>query len=266
MLLSELGLTFGRVRTRGLLLVLAAIPGLLSLAVRFAGGPEGGHGPTFLDQVSRNGVFAALAGLTVVVPFFLPLAVAVVAGDAIAGEASLGTLRYLLVRPVGRTRLIFSKFATAVVFCLIAALAVAVTGLVIGWLLFPVGEVVTLSGTTIGAWDGVVRALAAAGVVGASMIGLAAIGVLISTFTESPVGAIAATAGLAILSQILDAIPQLHAIHPLLFTHAWLSFGDLMRTPVAWGNIVQDLVIQACWATVMMLAAWARMTTRDVLG
>jgi len=266
MLLSELGLTFGRIRTRWLLVVLAAIPGLLSLAVRFAGGPEGGHGPTFLDQVSRNGVFAALAGLTVVVPFFLPLAVAVVSGDTIAGEASLGTLRYLLVRPVGRTRLIFAKFVTAVVFCVVAAVAVAVTGLVIGWLLFPVGEVVTLSGTTIGAWDGVLRALAAASVVGASMIGLAAIGVLISTFTESPVGAIAATAGLAILSQILDAIPQLHAIQPLLFTHAWLSFGDLMRTPVTWGNIVQNLVIQACWATVMMLAAWARMTTRDVLG
>jgi len=266
MLLSELGLTFGRIRTRWLLVVLAAIPGLLSLAVRFAGGPEGGHGPTFLDQVSRNGVFAALAGLTVVVPFFLPLAVAVISGDTIAGEASLGTLRYLLVRPVGRTRLIFSKFVTAVVFCVVAALAVAVSGLVIGWLLFPVGEVVTLSGTTIGAWDGVLRALAAASVVGASMIGLVAIGVLISTFTESPVGAIAATAGLAILSQILDAIPQLHAIHPLLFTHAWLSFGDLMRTPITWGNIVQDLVIQACWATVLMLAAWARMTTRDVLG
>jgi len=70
MLLSELGLTFGRIRTRWLLVVLAAIPGLLALAVRFAGGPEGGHGPTFLDQVSRNGVFAALAGLTVVVPFY----------------------------------------------------------------------------------------------------------------------------------------------------------------------------------------------------
>ncbi len=266
MLLSELGLTFGRIRTRWLLVVLAAIPGLLSLAVRFAGGPEGGHGPTFLDQVSHNGVFAALAGLTVIVPFFLPLAVAVVSGDTIAGEASLGTLRYLLVRPVGRTRLIVSKFVTAVVFCVVAALAVAISGLVIGWLLFPVGEVVTLSGTTIGAWQGVLRALAAACVVGASMMGLASIGVLISTFTESPVGAIAATAGLAILSQILDAIPQLHAIHPLLLTHAWLSFGDLMRTPVTWGNIVQDMVIQACWTAVLMLAAWARMTTRDVLG
>ncbi|MFN2608914.1 MAG: ABC transporter permease [Acidimicrobiales bacterium] len=266
MLRSELGLTFGRMRTRGLLIVLAVIPALLSLAVRLSGGPEGGRGPTFLDQVSHNGVFAALAGLTVVVPFFLPLTVSVVAGDTVAGEASLGTLRYLLVRPVGRTRFVLSKFGAAVVFCLVGALAVAVTGLAVGWLFFPVGRVVTLSGTTIGAGQGVARALAAAAVVGASMIGLAAVGVLISTFTESPVGAIAATTGVAIFSQVLDAIPQLHAIHPLLLTHGWLSFGDLMRSPVAWGNIGQDLLIQACWTGLFMLAAWARMTTRDVLG
>ncbi|MBA3268371.1 MAG: ABC transporter permease subunit [Acidimicrobiia bacterium] len=266
MLRSELGLTFGRMRTRGLLLVVAAIPALLALAVRLSGGPDGGHGPTFLDQVSRNGVFAALAGLTVVIPFFLPLAVSVVAGDTIAGEASLGTLRYLLVRPVGRTRLILSKFVTAVVFCLVSALAVALTGLLVGWALFPVGSVVTLSGTTIGAWDGIYRSLGAATLVGASMIGLVSIGVLISTFTESPVGAIAATAGIAILSQILGAIPQLDSIHFLLFTQEWMSFGDLMRTPVMWDNIIENLILQACWTSVFLLAAWARMTTRDVLG
>ena len=266
MLRSELGLTFGRMRTRGLLLVVAAIPALLAVAVRLAGGPEGGHGPTFLDQVSRNGVFAALAGLTVVIPFFLPLAVSVVAGDTVAGEASVGTLRYLLVRPVGRTRLILSKFVTASVFCVVAALAVAVSGLVVGWVLFPVGNVVTLSGTIIPAWEGIWRSLAAAGLVGVSMIGLVSIGVLISTFTESPVGAIAATAGIAILSQILGTIPQLEVIHPLLFTQEWMSFGDLMRTPVAWDNIIENLVLQAGWTSVFLLAAWARMSTRDVLG
>ncbi|PZS19728.1 MAG: ABC transporter permease [Acidimicrobiales bacterium] len=263
---SELGLTFGRMRTRSLLVVLAVIPVLLSVAVRLSGGPDNGHGPTFLDLVSRNGVFAALAGLTVVIPFFLPLTVSVVSGDTVAGEASLGTLRYLLVRPVGRTRFVVTKFVTAVVFCLVAALTVAVTGLVVGWGLFPVGKVVTLSGTTISAGQGIARALAASGVVGMSMMGLAAVGVLISTFTESPVGAIAATAGVAIFSQVFDAIPQLNTIHPLLLTHGWLSFGDLMRSPVAWGNIRQDLLIQAGWTAVAMLAAWARMTTRDVLG
>ena len=51
------------------------------------------------SQVTHNGVFAALAGLTIALPIFLPMTVSIVAGDSIAGEANLGTLRYLLVRP-----------------------------------------------------------------------------------------------------------------------------------------------------------------------
>src|SRR5438445_13324380 len=121
MLLAELATLFRRLRVRVLLLVLAAVPAGLAVAVYFSGGPSAGRGPTFLDEVSRNGVFAALAGLTVTIPFFLPLTVSVVAGDAISGEASLGTLRYLLTRPSGRTRLLAIKAATVAVFCLVAA-------------------------------------------------------------------------------------------------------------------------------------------------
>ena len=57
--------------------------------------------PPFLLQIVQNGLFAPLTGLAVVQPFFLSLALGLFAGDAIAGEAQSGTLRYLLVRPVG---------------------------------------------------------------------------------------------------------------------------------------------------------------------
>src|SRR2546421_529315 len=104
---AELAFLFRRLRVRAALLVLAAIPAALALALRLSGsGPEGGEGPQFLDQVTHNGVFAALAGLTVTLPIFLPLAVAMVSGDALAGEANLGTLRYLLIRPARRSRLL----------------------------------------------------------------------------------------------------------------------------------------------------------------
>ena len=117
---AELATQFRRRRMVALLAVLAAVPAALAVAVYLSGGPQAGEGPTFLDQVTHNGVFAALAGLTVTIPFFLPLTVAVVSGDTIAGEASLGTLRYLLVRPSGRSRLLLAKAGTAAVFCLIA--------------------------------------------------------------------------------------------------------------------------------------------------
>jgi ABC-2 type transport system permease protein len=266
MLLAELATLFRRLRVRALLAVLAAIPAALAVAVYFSGGPSSGRGPTFLDQVSRNGMFAALAGLTIAIPFFLPLVVAVVSGDAVAGEANLGTLRYLLTRPSGRTRLLATKALTVAVFCLAATLAVALGGLIAGVILFPVGKVVTLSGTTISLAEGMVRTFAAAAVVAASLLGLASIGLFVSTLTDAPVGAMAATAGLAVLSAVLDNVPQTRAIHPWLFTHHWLAFGDLIRTPVRWSGIVADLRLQLGYIAVFATAAWARFSTKDVLA
>jgi ABC-2 type transport system permease protein len=263
---AELATQFRRRRTIALLVVLAVVPAALALAVYLSGGPQAGNGPTFLDQVTRNGVFAALAGLTVTIPFFLPLTVGVVAGDTVAGEASLGTLRYLLVRPSGRSRLLLVKAATAATFCLVGALTVAAGGLIAGAILFPIGRVTTLSGTSVSLLEGMLRTFGAALVVGMSLFGLASIGLFISTLTDVPVGAMAATVGLAILSAVLDAVPQVHAIHPWLFTNRWLAFGDLLRSPVTWTDIRKDLFLQAGYVAVFGSAAWARFTTKDVLS
>jgi ABC-2 type transport system permease protein len=263
---AELATQFRRRRMIALLAVLFVVPAALALAVFLSGGPQAGNGPTFLDQVTRNGVFASLAGLTVTIPFFLPLTVGVVAGDTMAGEASLGTLRYLLVRPSGRSRLLLVKAGTAAVFCLVAALTVALGGLIAGAILFPLGRVTTLSGTTISLLEGMVRTFGAALVVGMSLFGMAALGLFISTLTDVPVGAMAATVGLAILSAVLDAVPQVHGIHPWLFTHRWLAFGDLLRSPVRWTDIRKDLLLQLGYIAVFGSAAWARFTTKDVLS
>src|SRR5437763_12761754 len=122
---AELLHLFRRRRVQTLLIVLSLVPVAIVIALKLSGGPEGGQGPTFLNQVTNNGVFAALAALTITLPVFLPLTVSIVAGDAVAGEAGLGTLRYLLVRPSGRTRLLAAKALTIVVFCFPATLAVA---------------------------------------------------------------------------------------------------------------------------------------------
>jgi ABC-2 type transport system permease protein len=266
MLRAELLHLFRRRRIHALLGVLAALPVVIVVVLKFAGGPGNGEGPTFLNQVTNNGVFAALAALTITLPVFLPLAVSIVAGDAIAGEATQGTLRYLLARPTGRTRLLVAKAVAVVVFCFVATLAVAVAGLVVGSILFPVGRVVTLSGDTLSLWAGILRIVGAAVVVSISLLGLAAIGMFASTLTDVAIGAMAGTLGVLILSGVLDAIPQLSAIHPWMFTHGWLSFGDLLRTHVTWTAIGKNLALQAGYVLVFATAAWARFTTKDVLA
>ncbi|NKX49432.1 ABC transporter permease subunit, partial [Arthrobacter deserti] len=161
---SELKVLFSRSRTWAMLLALAAIPVLISVVIWLSSsGPAPGGGPPFLDRVSQNGLFAAVTGLVVSVPLFLPLTVGVVAGDTIAGEAGPGTLRYLLAAPAGRLRLLMVKFAGAAASCLAATLAVVAAGAGIGSLLFPVGPVTLLSGDTIGPGESLWRLLLIAG-------------------------------------------------------------------------------------------------------
>ncbi|MFF0514853.1 ABC transporter permease [Streptomyces sp. NPDC004250] len=274
LLRSELLITFRRWRTLALLGVLAAVPVLVGIAVKIetsdgssslgGGGGGGGEGPAFISQISNNGLFLVFTALAATLPFFLPMAVGVVAGDAIAGESSAGTLRYLLVAPAGRTRLLLTKYATVIAFCLAATLVVAVSALAVGALLFPLGDLVTISGTRIGYAEGLGRALLIALVVAASLVGVAALGLFVSTLTGSGIAAMATTVGLLITVQILDQIPQLHALQPYFFSHYWLSFADLMREPVYWDDLVKNLGLQALYAAVFGSAAWARFTSKDI--
>ena len=262
---SELRLLFGRRRNQALLVVLALMPVLIGIAIRVSNGPsEPGEGPPFLERVSGNGLFLTFTGLAAVVPFFLPLTVGVVSGDAVAGEAQAGTLRYLLTVPVSRTRLLLVKYGGLLSFALAASLLVATVGLLVGWALFPTGDVTLLSGTTIPVGEAIWRAALVALYVTASLAGLAALGLAVSTFTEVPVAAMATTVVLAISSQIFGAIPQLDWLHPFLFTDQWLAFGDLLRDPVPTGALVDGLVLQVCWTAVALAIAWSRFTTRDI--
>jgi ABC-2 type transport system permease protein len=267
LLVSELRTLFVRRRTWAMLMALVAIPVLIAVAVKLSSNPpRPGEGPPFLDRVTQNGLFVGMTALVVSIPLFLPLTIGVVAGDTIAGEAGLGTLRYLLIAPAGRVRLLVVKYIGAAVFCLVATLIVALAGALIGAMLFPVGPVTLLSGDTISVGQSVLRALVVAFYITVSLLGLSAIGLFISTLTEIPVGAMAATAVLAVVSQVLDSLPQLEWLHPWLFSHHWLDFGDLLRQPIVWHSFQQNLLLQAGYVVVFGALAYGRFVTKDVLS
>lgn len=262
---SELRLVFGRRRNQVLLLALAAIPVLVGLAVYLSsGGPEAGEGPPFLDRVTTNGLFLVFTSLTVSLPFFLPLTVGIVSGDAIAGEAGAGTLRYLLTVPVTRARLLLVKGVAAFAYAAAAVLTVTLVGLVTGAVLFGLTDPVLLSGDTVPLAEGVLRALGVATYVTLSLSGLVAVGLFVSTLTEVPVGAMATTVLVAVTSSVLNALPQLSAVHPFLLVHHWFDFGELLRLQVDLGALVPGLVVQAAWVAVASALAWSRFTSADV--
>lgn len=249
-----------------MLAALAAVPVLIAIAVKLTSGPPQGRGPVFLDRITHNGLFVVLTALVLCVPLFLPLTVGVVAGDTIAGEAGLGTLRYLLAAPSGRFRLLLVKYVGAAAFCVAAMAAVVLAGTVIGLLLFPVGPVPLLSGELVDVWTAEGRILLVGAYVCVSLLGFTAIGLFISTLTDVPVGAMAATVVLAVASQVLDVLPQLDWLHPWLFSHHWLGFADLLREPIVLTSFGENALLQLGYAAVFGALAYGRFATKDVLS
>ncbi|HEY3409123.1 MAG TPA: ABC transporter permease [Propionicimonas sp.] len=262
---SELGLVFGRRRNRvglGVLFGLVVLVGiaLKVSAVRHPRSPAG----DLMSAVAGNGIFLGFAGLSVEIALFLPLAVSVLAGDAVAGEANQGTLRYLLIAPVARGRLLVMKAVSLVIGGLVGATVVALAGLLTGAVLFGVRPLTTLSGTQMGIGDGLFRLLLAVAYLGAGLGALSMIGLFISTLTEQPIAATVATAMVSTLLWILDAVPQLDWLHPWLLVDRWMSFVDLLRDPVFTDRIVTGLWVDAAYAALFLLLAWLRFRNKDV--
>jgi len=259
---SELRLIFRRRRNQAGLLVLAAVPVLIAVAVKVSPPGRGGDGPDFFASITENGLFVALASLTLELGLFLPLAVAAIAGDSVAGEANIGTLRYLLVVPVRRARLLGVKYLAITVFSLVATLTVTLTGIAMGLLLFGGGRMTLLSGTQVGFADGLLRVLLASAYLAVCFASLGAVGLFVSTLTEQPIGAMIAVLVFSTASFILDSIPQVDWLHPFLITHNWLAFGDLFREPIAWHGVVTGCYVAAAYAVVFWLAGWSRFTAK----
>jgi ABC-2 type transport system permease protein len=262
----ELAKAMHRWRTWLLAAAIASIPAVIVLAVTLSPPDplEAADAPPFLLQITTNGLYAALTGLAVVQPFFLPLAMGLFAGDAVAGEAQAGTLRYLLIRPVRRSRLVLAKYLSALSLLGFVVLATIVSGVVAGTAIFGLHPMPTLSGTTLSVADGLLRIGGAGLYMVAVLSGLACIGLFISTRTDSGPGAAVATIVIAIASQILGQIPSLHAIHPYLPSNGWLAFTGLFRYPVDWAGMREGLLVSGAYTAVFLTVAVAGFRRRDV--
>jgi ABC-2 type transport system permease protein len=263
----ELRKMFRRPRTWATIGVLNALPVLVAVLLVLTDlAPRPGEGPPFLSAVLRNGALYPLAALAIVLPLFLPIAVAVVAGDSVAGEAQAGTLRYLLSRPAGRTRLLVAKLVAVLAFVLVTVLVVAGVGYVLGATLFEAQPTVgtSVSGTSLTPEELGGRTLLAIGYVAVSMLGVAAFALFFSTLTDSPLGATMGALAVLVTSSLLFTLDAASPIAPYLPTRYWLAFVDFFRDPILWRDIVRGLALQGVYVGVLLAAAWANFTTKDV--
>jgi ABC-2 type transport system permease protein len=263
----ELRKLFRRPRTWVTIALLNALPVLVAVLLALTDlAPRPGEGPVFLSAVLTNGTLYPLAALAIVLPLFLPIAVALIAGDSVAGEAQAGTLRYLLARPAGRTRLLVAKLVSILVFVLVTVVVVAVVGYLVGRLLFDVQPLggTSVSGTDLSSTEIAWRTLLAIGYVAVSMLGVAAFALFFSTLTDSPLAAMLGALGILVASSLLFTLDAASSFAPYLPTRYWLAFVDLFREPILWRDVVRGLALQGVYVVVLLGAAWANFTTKDI--
>ncbi|MET0189175.1 MAG: ABC transporter permease [Pseudonocardia sediminis] len=260
--------------------LLCALPALVAVLVSATGlAPPPGRGAAFLSAVTTNGQIFPAAALALVLPVFLPITVAVVAGDTVAGEAATGMLRYLLVRPVGRLRMLFAKLVSVAAFVLLAVVFVTVTSYVVGIAAFGFGGVTTsggtaavtgfgavpsLSGAVIEPVDLVTRTLLTVGYLALCMLTLGAIGLFFSTLTDSPLAAALGVLAVVVTSASLQPLEAAGAVEQFLPTAHWLAWIDLFRDPILYDAVDRGVLVQLGWIVVAFGAAWANLATKDV--
>lgn len=257
-------------RTWVTVLLVDALPTLVAVLLAVTElGPRPGTGPAFLSAVLTDGTLFPLAAIAMVVPLLLPIAVAIVAGEAVAVEAQDGTLRYVLIRPVGRTRLLVAKLVRVMAFVMLTVLVVAATAYVTGRLLLgttevAAGAVTSISGSSLSQEELIARTFLALAYAMLSMLGVAAIALFLSTLVDTPLGAAFGTLAVLIGSSLLLTLDAAQALQPWLPTRYWLAFVDLFRDPILWRDVARGTGLQLVYVAVFLAAGWANFTTKDI--
>jgi ABC-2 type transport system permease protein len=261
-----------RTRTLVVALLLIGLPTLIVVAINARSDrPERGDGGDGLFRLaSQSGLFVPAAVLSATSRLLLIIIAGTFAGDCVASDASWGNLRYLLMRPVSRVRLLFAKAFVAGALIWLATILVALAGLIAGLLLFGAHGVTVpglgglLGGSHLSAGALALRVLIATGYVAFGFSALLAIGTLFSTLTDTAASAIGATAGVYIVSEILDSISQLGQVRYAFPTH-YLDAWETMFTDNTYSReMTIGIAVQLSYLVVIGAVAVAWFTRKDI--
>lgn len=257
---AEVRWVLRRPRTLVVLGLLALIPVAVAIGIAVAG--RGGRG--LIAQVAGNGFVLPVVALGLALTLLLPLAVASAAADAVAGEAGAGTLRGLLVAPVGRARFVVMKAAGVITVAVLAVVIIAVVGMIAGTLVVgSPGSLITLSGTTLGYGEALGRiALVAVWTIG-QLLAIGAVALAISTFTEHPLVVLACVLGGMIVFGVLGAIPALDWLQPLLLTSGFTAGTDVLRDPLPLDGLGSSSLRALVYVVLGVGVTFWRMARRD---
>jgi len=269
-------------RTRTLIIaaILVGLPTLIVFAIKTRGnrpgdGPGRGNGEGLFRLAQQSGLLVPAAVLNVMSGFLLVIIAGLLAADAVAGDAASGNLRYVLMRPVRRVKLLAAKATVAGLLIWACVLVAALAALAVGVIAFgshplTVPGVKALAGTPLaggfqlGASTILFRVAVGTAYVAFGFTALLALGTFFSTLTDTPTGAIGATIGVYIVSEILDAITQLGVVRYAFPTHyadAWQSMFTQNQYP---HDMVVGIIVQLGYLVVFGTAAAVWFRRKDI--
>jgi ABC-2 type transport system permease protein len=191
--------------------------------------------------------YLILNSLTVHIPFLIAL----VAGDLLAGEATAGTYRLLLTRPISRMKIVGSKFIAGIIYTFLLIFWLAIISLGLGYFLLGTGELMVFRGGIITVFaqnDIVWRFILAYGFAVLSMGVVASLAFLFSALVENAIGPIITTMAIIIIFIILSAINVniFQEIRPYLFTSYMGTWSMFFSKPLDSYEIIKSTLIMLC--------------------
>lgn len=248
---------------------IAVVPLVLALAFALTesdGGPRGAADTTGLFDLARtSGLNFTLMSIAAVSPFLLLSVVALFTGDTVSSEAGWSSLRYLLTRPVSRSRLLGRKLVVGLGLSVTAGITAVASALVSGTVAFGWAGVVTPFGT-LDPGEGLARVAAILAYVLWTSAWVACLAFALSTMTDEPVGAVAGTIVLVIVVQILDNITAIGSIRDWLPVHESAAWVGLLADPPRYGDLVRGMWLQVPYVVVLLSLAWWRFHRKDILS
>jgi ABC-2 type transport system permease protein len=276
----ELAKQLRRPRTYLTYAALVAFGVALMLALQASGPNQVEHvgDVPLLIVPGSSGLTIPVIALASTMKFFLPLAVAVFAGEAVAGEQQWGSLRYALGGGVPRARLLWSKVAVAALLAAVAVVLVPIAALgagaaAFGWHGLAAGDG-SMSGplhqavTTFGSGPALLRLGVATAYVAAGMTSIFAFTFFLSTVTGRAFVAVAGGVGLTVISRLLNAdylsgVAVLNAYMPNNDVDLW---QHLFQQPAQTAGMIRFLVVQVAYVAVFMGLAWWWFARKDIFA
>ena len=258
-----------RKRTLVAFLLIVALPLIVVAAVKFGPSSDGGggFGDGDLDLVglaTAGGWNFALTMVFFASGFLLLILIAMFCGDTVASEASWSTLRYLLISPVPRRRLLFSKLTVALILSAISILILIVVSYLIGLIAFGSGALSTPTAGPFTETEAFLRIFAIGTYVFLSLLFAAGIAFLMSVITDIPLAAVGTAVVVVIVSNILGAIEALGALRewlPTNFANAWIGF---LNEDIEWTNINRGISYSVISFLILITIAVLKFDRKDI--